>query len=222
MQNSSFKSSTKKANTTSIEKDISIRLKKQKDSLLKQHKAEMQKQREELIKSFRSDFDSFNERISQRLKVEQKKILEIKEKELQERVGQEIVLIEKESEAKLKFKLSQAKSDYDRQLKKVQDENSGLRKQVESLKRMLEDSQAKCDVIKTSAKYENSLLGLPGFETDKDYEDLKRKFNELQRKYEISKKNNNGLCQKCKAFIKADDVISKKIEVLRNYIGYFE
>ncbi|OMJ75696.1 hypothetical protein SteCoe_25103 [Stentor coeruleus] len=222
MQNSSFKTPIKNTSTTSIEKDVSIRLKKQKDSLLKKHKAEMQKQREELIKSFRLDFDSFNIRVSQKLKVEQKKILEIKEKDLQERVNQEILMIEKDSEAKLKLKLSLAKSDYDRQLKRVQDENFDLKKQVDSLKRMLEDSQAKCGVVKTSTKYEKSLLGSLDYETDNDYEELKRKFNELQRKYKISKQNNNGLCQKCKAFVKADEVISKKIEVLRNYIGYFE
>ncbi|OMJ83339.1 hypothetical protein SteCoe_15738 [Stentor coeruleus] len=218
MQNSSFKTPNKKVSTNNIEKDISIRLKKQKDLLLKKHKAEMQKQKEELIKSFRLDFDCFNERISQRLKVEQKKILEIKEKEFEERVNKEIVLIEKESEAKLKHKLSQAKDDFDRQMKRIQDENSGLKKQVESLKRMLEDSKAKSEIIKSSTKYESSLLGSPIFETDKDYDELKRKVNDLQRKYDNSKKNSNKLCQKCKAFIKTDEIINKKIDVLKNYI----
>lgn len=220
LQNSSYKSSGSKNNNTSTEKDISIKLKKQKEKLLSRHKEEMERQREELVRSFNSDFECFHEKIAQKLKAEQMRIEEDKEKELEERVKEEVLLIEKESEAKLKLKLNQAKSDYERQLKRVQEENSALKKQTEVLRRLLEDSQAKCEVIKTTVRYENNLLGQSTYESDKEYKELQTKYNNLQRDYTESMRSNQNLCHKCKAFIKVDEEVSKKISTLRKYIDF--
>ncbi|OMJ75049.1 hypothetical protein SteCoe_25894 [Stentor coeruleus] len=220
LQNSSYIALGGKNNSASIEKDVSIRLKKQKEKLMRKHKEEMERQKEELIKSFNVDFESFNGKIAQKLKDEQIKIEENKEKELEERVKEEVLLIEKESEAKLKLKLNQVKSDYERQLKRAQDENNALKKQTEVLKRLLEDSKAKCEVIKTTIRYENNLLGQHAYEGDKEYKELQTKYNNLQRDYTESIKNNQNLCQKCKAFIKFDEEVSQKISTLRKYIDF--
>ncbi|OMJ88422.1 hypothetical protein SteCoe_9644 [Stentor coeruleus] len=220
LQNSSYIASGNKNYSTSIEKDVSMKLKKQKEKLLSKHKEEMERQREELINSFNSDFECFNGKIAQKLKAEKLKKEEDKEKILEQRVKEEVLLIEKESEAKLKLKLNQVKSDYERQLKRVQDENTALKKQTEVLKRLLEDSQAKCEVIKTTVKYENNFLSQPVYENDKEYKKLQTKYNNLQRDYTESMKSNENMCHKCKAFIKIDEEVSKKINTLRKYIDF--
>ncbi|OMJ77128.1 hypothetical protein SteCoe_23354 [Stentor coeruleus] len=211
LHNSSAKTLSKKQTIDISEKDISLRLKKQKSLLLKKHKAEIEQQRDELIKSFRVDFDSFHNKIINKLKVEKKKFSELKEKKLQEKIDEEVSSVIRENDKKIMIKVCQAKSAYDRQLKRAEDENFELKKQIDSLKRLLEDSKTKYEIFQYDDKGNN-----------KNFAELKSMYEDLRREYLNADMVDNSLCEKCKAFEKADEEISNKIGALKEYINYAE
>ncbi|OMJ88132.1 hypothetical protein SteCoe_9947 [Stentor coeruleus] len=215
MHNSSSKTLSKKQINDASEKNIPSRLKKQKSLLLKKHKAEINQQRDELIELFRLGFDSFHNKIVKKLKVEKKKFSELKEKEMQDKINAVSSSIMKENDNKIMIKLSQVKSDYDRQLKRVQDENSDLKKQIDSLKRLLEDSQTKCEKLKNPSQYDDKG-------NNKNFAELKSMYDDLHREYFSEEIFENSLCEKCKSFEKADEKISKKIGALKEYIYFAE
>lgn len=211
MHNSSYKTLSKKQTNDIPEKDISIRLKKQKSLLLKKHKAEIEQQRDELIKSFREDFDSFHNKLIKKLKIEKKKFADLMDKETQEKIDQEVLSIVEKNDKRIMTKVTQAKSDYDRQLKRVQDENIELKKQVDSLKKLVEDSQMKCENLKNPYQYDDRGK-------NKNFAELKSMYEDLRREYLSGEIIDNSLCAKCKVFEKTNEEISKKIGALKEYI----
>lgn len=183
-------------------KELALKLKKQREFLEKQYKARLVQQREEVKKELLNEIEAV--RGTNKLR------------ELEEYYENEFSLAEKEHEAKLRIKIAQVKTEYERNLARVQEENLALKKLNEGLKRQLEDFQAKSEVRKTL----NEKPGLFGtFEDDRELKDIKERYSELQKDYvDLKKREKAVLCVRCKAAANADKELNSKLERLKSFL----
>jgi hypothetical protein len=185
-------------------KEMSEKLKKQREFLEKQYKVKLKKQKEEITRQLMRDLELSRDSIKDGNKN--------RAKELEEFYQNEIILIEKEHEAKLRIKVNQIKAEYERNLQRSQEENSSLKKQVELLKKQLEDSLARAQVKNT--RTETTIFNT--YESEKEFKTLNKKYSELQRDYlNLKNRPNDSLCVKCKAFTRTDQSLNAKIEKLK-------
>ena len=189
-------------------REMTDKLKKQREFLEKQFRVRLQKQKEEISRKIMKSFELNRDSIKEGNKN--------KSKELEEFYQNEIILIEKEHEAKLRIKINQIKSEYERNLQRFQEENSSLKRQIDLLKKQHEDSIARSQI--QTPKAASSLF--PTFESEKELAALTKKYSDLQKDY-LNLKNlkKDSLCTKCKAFTKADQSLNSKIEKLKYFLN---
>jgi chromosome segregation ATPase len=204
----------------SQDSEVVLKLKKQRETLAKRHRAEMEQQRVDMKKSLQQEIDKLHESFLVRLSMEQKSIVEKKEKELKEYYAGEIALIEKEHEARLKLKISQIKAEFERQAKRTQEENLAIKKQNDVLRQQIEDANSRIEIMKAAKSNEKSVFGNRG-NLESELEEMNDKYNQLQRDYiELKRKKSSGaLCEKCKAFTKADEMLSHKLASIRQFLN---
>lgn len=191
-------------------KEIAQKLKKQREFLEKQFNLRLKQQREEVRREALTEIEAFR---SKDFKVKGAKD---KLKEVEEFYENEISLVEKEHEAKLRIKMGQVKAECERSISRVQEENVALKKLNEGLKRQLEMMQAKSEVRKNS-KSDLSLFNT--FDEERELKEIKEKYSELQKDYmDIKKREKTVLCMKCKAVAKADVTLNNKLEKLKNFL----
>ena len=196
-------------------KELKQELKKQKEILKAEHKIELENQRLALKKEYEKQFEVVHEKVLNKLK-NQQQLRTIKENEIHENYLNEIALLEKESEARFKLKLSEISSGYDREVKRLQDENSQLRSLNENFKRKIEDFNAKNELVRNN-KAELFLFDCKT-EIEREYEELLKNYNLLQEDY-LKLKNKKGLCTKCKAFTKGDQELARKISNIKAFLA---
>ena len=185
-------------------REMSDKLKKQREYLEKQFKAKLRKQNEEISRKIMKNLELNRDSI--------KEVNKNQSKELKEFYQNEIILIEKEHEAKLRIKISQIKSEHERNLQRYQEENFSLKKQIDLLKKQHEDSIARAEIKSPNA--DSALFHT--YESEKEFTTLTKKYSDLQRDYlNLKNRQKDSLCAKCKAFTKADQSVNTKIETLK-------
>jgi len=192
-------------------KEITQKLNKQREFLEKQFNLRLKQQREEVRREFLTEIEALRKTGDFGVKGAKDKLMEV-----EEFYENEISLVEKEHEAKLRIKMGQVKAESERNIARVQEENAALKKLNEGLKRQLEIMQANSEVRKNS---KSDLSLFYNFDEERELKEIKEKYSELQKDYmSLKKKEKTVLCMKCKAFAKADVTLNNKLEKLKNFL----
>ena len=152
-------------------RDMAEKLFKQREFLEKQFRLKLMRKKNNMKQKIMKELEMSREVISEGTKN--------KVKEIEEFYHNEIILVEKEHEAKLKIKVNQIKAEYERNLARAQEENLALKRQNDVLKKQLEDTLARAEVKNSRA--ETTFFN--SFESEKEVKEITQKYSELQRDY---------------------------------------
>ncbi|OMJ78856.1 hypothetical protein SteCoe_21257 [Stentor coeruleus] len=205
-------------NPTKYTRELRLELQKQKQSLAKKYQQALERQREALQQEFQQEFESMREDLIKDFRKNQKKLLLNKEKELEKHHRQEIDCLQKRHELQLNTKINEVISEYERLSSRTQEELIYLRKHNENLKRKLEDSLAKTQLLKSPSRID-SLTTNTTIDQSKQLSEIYKSYNKLQQDYiELKQKQNSTLCTMCKAFTQTNSELEGKMSRIRAYI----
>ena len=205
-----------KKSTDSSTKELDTELKKQRNVLRQQFNQILEKREKDLKHEYSKEFEAVYEKMVQKLKKQQFQSILSKEKELEDKLKCEIELIEMENEAKMKLRVNEISSEYERNMSRLQEENSRLKQQLESQKRKNIDGEAKHGIEKFDPKIEEKYK-ISNLDENKQYNQLYKMHAQLQIDYLDLKKTN--LCTKCKVFTQKEAELSKKMIKIREYLN---
>lgn len=205
-------------NPTKYTRELRLELQKQKQSLAKKYQQALEKQREALQIEFQQEFESMKEELIKNFRKRQQKLLISKEKEFEKHHRQEIERLQKRHELQLNSKINEITSEYERQASRTQEELTYLRKHNENLKRKLEDSVAKTQLLKSTSRID-SLTTNTTIDQSKQLSEIYKSYNQLQHDYiELKQKQSSTLCFMCKAFTQTNSELEGKMSRIRAYI----
>ena len=197
-------------------KELGIELKKQQTALRQQFKQILEQRENDLKCEYSQEFEKVYGKMAKKLKKQQSQSILSKEKELMEKFKCEVELIEMENEAKIKTRINDISSEYERNMIRLQEENSRLKQQLESQKRKNIDGEAKHGIEKFDPKIEEKYK-ISNLDENKQYNQLYKMHAQLQIDYLDLKKTN--LCTKCKVFTQKEAELSKKMIKIREYLN---
>jgi hypothetical protein len=161
------------------------------------------------------EFEIVHDQVLRKVHKKHQKELQQLELELNEKFRRELEENERSHEERINKKIAEISGEYERKLARAQEEVNWLRRQNEKIKRNMEETNSKIEVIRNVNK--NEEISLKGLENDKRFGDLQKQFMGLQQDY-IKLKKEGALCTRCKAFTETNSELSSKINRIRSYI----
>lgn len=185
-------------------KELNLRLHQQRHDLEKQHKLALSHQKSEIFKEFQTHFENFHGKFVDRLKTRQANFIRDKGKEIEEIFAYELLVIENQLEEKLEKEAKKLTDKYDILNEKLMNENLELKKQVNELKGMFEESRKKCK----NFECEGARL-------------ISERYDKLRNDFEqIKGMEKSTLCEKCLAYTEVDIDLTKRLASLKNYLDF--
>ncbi|CAG9331170.1 unnamed protein product [Blepharisma stoltei] len=203
-----------------FQKHLELELLNQKENLTAEFRENIENARAFMLQDHEKEYTNLREQLMYRLQANESRVKQKIIKEIEKKYKQEA--IEKEQEHELKIKTSSAaiKSEFERKIKVLKEENMALRKDVESLESQIEENRSREQFKYGVGNSETSSAGHT-MDSDKIYYDLleiNQKLKNENTSLHNTMHNNHLLCGKCKAFVKVNGDFTSKLTRLRSYL----